>query len=104
MRVLACGGYFDTGFTAHEWGTFTSVQGADGVQLEWNPFTRTDLPEFVYDRADLGRTGWKLTDYVTKFTIPTMIRMETPVIYFYSAVARTSKGASMCPTIQNLRG
>jgi hypothetical protein len=25
-------------FVAHERGTFASVQGADGVQFEWNPF------------------------------------------------------------------
>ena len=45
-------------FVAHEWGTFTSVQGADGIQLEWNPLIRTDLPEFVYNRmVKQGRRG-----------------------------------------------
>ena len=37
-------------YVAHEWGTFTSVQGADGIQLEWNPLIVSDLPKFVYDR------------------------------------------------------
>ena len=37
------------GYVAHEWGTFTSVQAADGKQMEWNPLTVTELPQFVYD-------------------------------------------------------
>jgi hypothetical protein len=33
------------GPTAHEWGTFTSVAGADGQAVEWFPLTgSTDLP------------------------------------------------------------
>ena len=31
-------------YIAHEWGTFTSVQGADGIQLEWNPLVTSELP------------------------------------------------------------
>ena len=38
----------DSDFVAHEWGTFTSVQGADGVQFDWNPFVAPELPKFVY--------------------------------------------------------
>jgi hypothetical protein len=79
----------DNGFVAHEWGTFTSVQGADGVQMTWNPFIRTDLPGFVYDRARAGVPAWRISDYATKETMMTIVRMETPVIYFYSAKART---------------
>jgi hypothetical protein len=37
-------------YVAHEWGTFTSVQGADGAQMLWNPFNALELPRFVYDR------------------------------------------------------
>ena len=40
----------DSGYVAHEWGTFTSVQGADGVQMAWNPLKISELPKFVYDR------------------------------------------------------
>src|SRR5215217_9309537 len=36
-------------YIAHEWGTFTSVQGSDGVQLEWNPFVAEELPKFVHN-------------------------------------------------------
>ena len=33
----------------HEWGTFTSIAGKDGVALEWRPLNgSTDLPGFVH--------------------------------------------------------
>src|SRR5438477_12030332 len=35
----------------HEWGTFTSVQGADGVSLEGLSHEEEPLPDFVYSRA-----------------------------------------------------
>lgn len=38
-------------YVAHEWGTFTSVQGADGEQLWWQPLVDTDLPAFVYNES-----------------------------------------------------
>lgn len=78
-------------FVAHEWGTFTSVQGSDGVQLEWSPLIRTDLPKFVYSRASglvTGRNGFD-TSAFTKASV-TYTRMETPVIYFYSDRERTA--------------
>lgn len=56
----------------HEWGTFTSVQGSNGVALEGLEHEQWDLPPFVYDlRDDFGLTGMSP-------------KMETPVIYFYS--------------------
>jgi hypothetical protein len=64
------------GYVAHEWGTFTDVQGADGVQMIWNPVVAPDLPGFVY------RSGAALG--LTKSSMATIQRMETPVIYFYS--------------------
>src|SRR5258708_3417088 len=37
-----------SGLTAHEWGTFTSIAGANGQAVEWFPLTgSTDLPSFV---------------------------------------------------------
>jgi len=75
---LALNGGEDPGYTAHEWGTFTSVSGDDGWALDWRPLSGpSDLPDFVYDvrkkrEPDLGKGVW------------TTVRMETPVIYFYS--------------------
>ena len=61
--------------TVHEWGTFTSIAGKDGVAAEWSPLTEsTDLPQFVeHFREPNFKLGLRGT-----------IRMETPVLYFYS--------------------
>jgi hypothetical protein len=63
------------GLTVHEWGTFTSVAGEDGSAAEWNALgCKSDLPRFV---NDFGYRGLKLGVSAT-------VRMETPVLYFYS--------------------
>jgi len=61
--------------TIHEWGTFTSVAGPDGQAVEWLPLTGyTDLPGFVeHFRDEQFKCGLGGT-----------VRMETPVLYFYS--------------------
>jgi hypothetical protein len=62
--------------TVHEWGTFTAVAGKDGSAMEWAPLSgSTDLPRFVEHFSDI--------DY--KVGLRGTIRMETPVLYFYSA-------------------
>jgi hypothetical protein len=78
-------------YVAHEWGTFTSVQGSDGIQLEWNPLTTTELPGFVYDfyRRDADKRGGPVVFGQFKSQFSTLQRMETPVIYFYSDKERT---------------
>ncbi len=91
-RAPACGDYGATKlFTAHEWGTFTSVQGADGIQLDWNPLVATDLPPFVHNVTKNGLDArahtWPL--YQSKAGTYARQRMETPVIYFYSDRERT---------------
>ena len=61
---------------AHEWGTFTSVADEGGNPVEWAPWLGpSDLPCFV-ERLD-GR-NWKVL-------LRSLVRMETPVLYFYSA-------------------
>ena len=90
-RASACGGYGLGTFTAHEWGRFTSVQGADGIQLEWNPLVASDLPPFVYNTAKTGlpaRPGG-YPFFLGKTAFVARQRMETPVIYFYSDRERT---------------
>ena len=60
--------------TVHEWGTFTSIAGADGKAVEWLPQAGpTDLPCFV------ARSRFNV-----KGSLPGTVRMETPVLYFYS--------------------
>src|SRR5260370_32778267 len=66
--------------TAHEWGTFTSIAGSDGQAIEWSPLTgATDLPGFV---EHFRSAGFKLGLRGT-------VRMETPVLYFYSSRQET---------------
>ena len=66
--------------TAHEWGTFTSIAGAHGEAVQWSPLTgSTDLPAFV---EHLRTPNFKLGLRGT-------IRMETPVLYFYSSREQT---------------
>ncbi len=73
-------------YVAHEWGTFTSMQGSDGVSLEGLQHEEEGLPDFVYSRTEirecpLRKEGYKglevPVENVTK-------KMETPVIYFYA--------------------
>jgi hypothetical protein len=64
----------DRGLTVHEWGTFTSVAGADGAPVTWTVLAGPgDLPCFV---NRLGPVAIKAG--------PATVRMETPVLYFYS--------------------
>jgi hypothetical protein len=69
----------DPGLTVHEWGTFTSIAGSDGRAARWHPVASlngsSDLPEFV-ERFRNG--GFKVMLRGT-------VRMETPVLYFYSS-------------------
>lgn len=66
--------------TAHEWGTFTAIAGKDGRAVEWLPLglpqfpASTDLPQFVEHINDVN----------FKLGLRGTIRMETPVLYFYS--------------------
>ena len=78
------------GLVAHEWGTFTSVQGSDGVLLDWRPLQTSRLPGFVYDwsKPGLNRRPAGPSTF-SKVGMITLQRMETPVIYFYSDSDRT---------------
>jgi hypothetical protein len=70
----------------HEWGTFTSVAGADGSSVQWQPLSAPqDLPCFV---NRLGRSDVKVVALDSYSAgqpgLTATIRMETPVLYFYS--------------------
>jgi hypothetical protein len=65
----------DPALTAHEWGTFTSIAARDGYATEWLPLTgSTDLPTFV--------EHFQTVDF--KGGLRGTVRMETPVLYFYT--------------------
>src|SRR3954462_13711591 len=75
------------GLTVHEWGTFTSVAGIDGMAVDWRPAGGpTDLPCFVAkpDPSDLKVIGYRPANILGGREGEGKIRMETPVLYFYS--------------------
>jgi len=77
------------GLIAHEWGTFTSIAGTGGQAVDWLPFTGSvDAPGFVHrDLLPLqGLPGFVYhAQKRLKFGLRGTIRMETPVLYFYSS-------------------
>jgi hypothetical protein len=63
------------GLVVHEWGTFTSVADSSGQSMRWLPLSAApDLPCFVN----------RLHGSNPKASLFGLVRMETPVIYFYS--------------------
>jgi hypothetical protein len=74
------------GLIVHEWGTFTSIAGKDGASVEWRPLGgASDLPGFVYDLSGLTKhAGLRHGSRCVKCEMQTLVRMETPVIYFYA--------------------
>lgn len=74
----------DRGLIVHEWGTFTSFSGSDGVRLEFRPLADEDLPPFVLDR--FLQSG--VVNPFSKSQIRVRLRMETPVTYFYTECER----------------
>ena len=86
----------DTGqFIVHEWGTFTSFAGSDGISLEFRPLVTSDLPNFVFDRALQAKlftdryTAGDRSYNTVKGRTYSLQRMETPVTYFYTDRERT---------------
>jgi len=76
VLVVLAAGLPSDGLTVHEWGTFTSVAGEDGAAVDWDALgCKNDLPRFV---NNYGYRGFK-------FRLQGTVRMETPVIYFYSS-------------------
>jgi hypothetical protein len=78
----------DDPFVVHEWGTFTTVQGADGEQIWWVPPASVDLPDFVYRSVMSG--DWSAKPIYHPKDVSALVRMETPVIYFYSQRERNA--------------
>src|SRR5579859_2076373 len=66
----------DAALSVHEWGTFTSIAGAQGKAVVWMPQAeKDDLPGFVEH----------LQNNRFKGGLQGTVRMETPVLYFYAS-------------------
>lgn len=75
-------------FVVHEWGTFTSFQGADGAGLEGLQWAEEGLPDFVHTRSGGGDpvpAGRLLKGILMPLRGVTQ-KMETPVIYFHGTL------------------
>ena len=105
----------ESGLVVHEWGTFTAVAGSDGASLDWRPLAGADdLPSFVYQIGGAARglrNGGSPCGCGTcapegdgpecrecfhrncacKKCIVATVRMETPVLYFYSPKEITAR-------------
>jgi hypothetical protein len=85
---FSLGAATDDPFVVHEWGTFTTVHGANGEQIWWMPPASVDIPDFVY-RSDMSRNG-SVNPILHPKDVAALARMETPVIYFYSQRERVA--------------
>jgi len=80
----------DESWVAHEWGTYTSVQGSDGGNLAGLDHGDEALPSFVHCPLGGGYRGC-LSGVPSSDLNPELAvtqRLETPVIYFYSEKPR----------------
>src|SRR5262245_30683645 len=71
----------------HEWGTFTSLAGAEGTSLDGLHHATDPLPAFVHAAGPAARQSpfhlWgDSSSYIPARNVN--MKMETPVIYFYS--------------------
>jgi len=81
----------------HEWGTFTTVADDAGQAINWTPLGGpTDLPCFVeHYKNKVFKTGFNPEaevpiEYETaRSALVGKVRMETPVLYFYSPADAT---------------
>ena len=76
-------------YELHEWGTFTSISGSDGILLGGLDVEEEKLPRFVYalDGMQNIGPGYAMGGKGFLFKRPLQnvtIKMETPVLYFYS--------------------
>lgn len=82
--IFGSGGNPEGALTVHEWGTFTTIADGAGGSEPWSPLGGTsDLPCFVHR---LNGVQYKTMPQVpnTPATQTVTVRMETPVLYFYS--------------------
>ncbi len=75
-------------YTVHEWGTFTSVFSSDGQVLDGLYLEEEALPSFVHEFKPVnGQNNLSMKGPNFNLSLPIKgvnIKMETPVIYFYS--------------------
>lgn len=75
-------------YTLHEWGTFTTVSGSDGVLLTGLEREESTLPHFAHSHLGLANGNVSMENGFGKGmnrpVAGVTVKMETPVIYFHS--------------------
>jgi hypothetical protein len=71
--------------TVHEWGTFTTLRGSDGGVLSGLYIEEEQLPSFVYHHPGFSPDPIIQTNGYRPVKEAT-VKMETPVLYFYSPI------------------
>ena len=80
----------DDPFVVHEWGTFTTAQGADGEQIGGRRLPAWTCPSSsIAAPATRAASGTPTRAFQGK-DVTALVRMETPVIYFYSQRERVA--------------
>ena len=80
-----------TPFVVHEWGTFTTLAGSNGGLLSGLFIEEEALPSFVQQNAGYSfNPDPKNKGVGLQWCGGVTLKMETPVIYFYSDVARSA--------------
>ncbi|WP_353568814.1 hypothetical protein [Haloferula sargassicola] len=75
------------GYDLHEWGTFTTVAGSDGVLLSGVQREEEALPDFVRHHPGFHHVPHAIRAGSKSMPLPVShvtVKMETPVIYFHS--------------------
>ena len=76
------------GYTLHEWGTFTTLSASDGTLLPGVQREEEPLPEFVESHEGMLHPRWmRAAKGWMRPLANVTVRMETPVIYFYTKEA-----------------
>lgn len=78
-------------YEIHEWGTFTSISGSDGILLNGLHHEEERLPFFVHALSGMQNRGPSMTKGWMRPVRNVTIKMETPVIYFYSDKAMQAR-------------
>ena len=97
-------------YELHEWGTFTTVSGSDGVLLSGLQREEEELPSFVHSHFGFENGGRPDNDQISRMirehgratfdgtkglgsrpVAGVTVKMETPVIYFHSPAAFRAK-------------
>jgi len=82
-------------YTLHEWGTFTTVSGSDGVLLTGLEREEARLPHFAHSHLGLENGNVSFSNGfgkgVSRPVANVTVKMETPVIYFHSDTAFDAK-------------